>query len=88
MWHLRQNHDYMDKAQIEEVAERVGMDREQALEVFLRLAGQVWAGELLPAEGPPITVSAPRTEAPPWEKVIFNRVWFRKRGKLDTSDPD
>ena len=82
MWRLREHHDYMDKAQIEEVGERVGMDREMALEVFLRLAGQVWSGELLLQEGPPIMVSSPRTQAPPWDGVIFDRGWFRNRGKL------
>ena len=75
----------MDRVQIEEVGERIGMDHETTIGIFLCLAGEVWAGELLPEEGPPIAVSAPRTGAPPWNGVAFDRVWFQKRGKLPTS---
>ena len=71
----------MNKAQIEGVGARVGMDRETTIRAFLRLGGEVWSGELIPGGGPPITVSGPRTEAPSWEGVLFDRVWFGKRGK-------
>ena len=75
LWCLRQKHNYMSRAHIENVGERVGMDRETTIEAFLRLAGAVWVGELIPEEGPPITVSGPRTEAPRrWDRVVFERV--------------
>jgi hypothetical protein len=76
----------MDKVQIEEVGERIGIDRETTIGIFLRLAGEVWAGQLLPEEGPPITIIEPRTEAPPWNRVTFDRNWFQERGKLSTSE--
>ena len=76
----------MDKIQIEEVGERIGMDRETTIRIFLGLAGEVWAGQLLTAEGPPIEVFSPRIEAPPWKSVTFDLDWFRQRGKLPTGD--
>jgi hypothetical protein len=82
LWCLTQDQDYMDKIHIEEVGERIGMDRETTIGIFLRLAGEVWAGELLTEEGPPITVFGPRTEAPPWNRVVFDRAWFQERGTL------
>ena len=72
----------MDRVRIEEVGERIGMDRETTIGIFLGLTGEVWAGELLPEEGPPIAVSGPRTEAPPWNRVVFDRAWFQERGTL------
>ena len=77
----------MDKAQIEEVGHRTGIDRETTIGIFLCLAGEVWAGELLPEEGLPITVFGPRSAAPPWNRVAFDRDWFQERGKLPTSGP-
>ncbi len=77
----------MDKVYIEEVGGRIGIDRETTIGIFLGLAGEVWAGELLPEEGPPIAVAGPRTKAPPWHRVAFDRTWFQKRGKLPTSGP-
>jgi hypothetical protein len=75
----------MDKVHIEEVGERIGIDRETTIGIFLGLAGEVWAGELLPEEGSPIAVFSPRSEAPPWSRVVFDRGWFQERGKLPTS---
>ena len=75
----------MDKFHIEEVGERIGIDRETTIGIFLGLAGEVWAGQLLPEKGPPIAVFGPRTKAPPWQRVAFDRDWFRERGKLPTS---
>ena len=80
LWRLRQDRDYMDTVDIGEVGERIGLDPETALGIFLRLAGEVWAGELLlEEEGPPIAVSGPRTKAPPWHRVA-SVVGFRSEG--------
>jgi hypothetical protein len=75
----------MDKVHIEEVGERVGIDHETTIGIFLFLAGEVWAGGLLSEEDPPITVLKPRTEAPPWNRVAFDRDWFQEQGKLHTN---
>jgi hypothetical protein len=75
----------MDKIHIVEVGERIGIDRETTIGIFLGLAGEVWAGQLLAEEGPPIEVFGPRIEAPPWNRVVFDRAWFQERGKLPTS---
>ncbi|MBV9455267.1 MAG: hypothetical protein JOZ19_14315 [Rubrobacter sp.] len=86
LWYLRQDQYYIDRVHIEEVGERVGIDDETTTGIFLCLAGEVWAGEHLSEEGPPMTVLAPRSEAPPWNRVTFDPDWFRQRGKLPTSD--
>lgn len=56
---MREKSFYMDKSEIEEFGEREGIPREEAAREFLRLAGRVWAGQIIVSEGPTIGVLVP-----------------------------
>ncbi len=81
---LKERTRYMDKSEVEDIGVRAGLDRTMVTPAFLRLAGSIWAGQILPEEGPPIGVHGPRTEVPSWVGVTFYVEWFQKRGKLAT----
>ena len=73
---------YMDKSEIEEIGEREGLPRKEAAREFFRLAGRVWAGQIILSEGPTIGVFGPRAAPKSWLGVTFYPEWFRNREKL------
>ena len=74
----------MDKNEIEEIGEQEGILKEEAAQEFLRLAGRVWAGQIIVSEGPTIGGFSPRVVPKSWLGVTFYTEWFRNRGKLPT----
>jgi len=72
----------MSRSEIEDMGERVGMVREEAARAFIGLAGEVWAGWVLPESGPERYVMAPTKGLPRWFAVVFNIRWFLNRGKV------
>ena len=82
--HMREESFYMDKSDIEEIGEREGIPREEAAREFLRLAGRVWAGQIIVSEGPTIGVFGPRAVPKSWLGVTLYPEWFQNRGKLAT----
>jgi hypothetical protein len=74
----------MDKNEIEVIGEREGIPKEEVAQEFLRLAGRVWAGQIIVSEGPTIGVFGPRAVPKSWLGVTFYTEWFRNRGKLPT----
>ena len=72
----------MSRSEIEDIGERVGMVREEAARAFIDLAGEVWAGWVLPESGPERYVMAPTKGLPHWFAVVFNIRWFLNRGKV------
>ena len=72
----------MSRSEIEDVGERVGMVRDEAARAFVDLAGEVWAGWVLPESGPERYVMAPTKGLPRWSAVVFNIRWLQNRGKV------
>ena len=72
----------MSRSEIEDMGERVGMVREEAARAFVDLAGEVWAGWVLPESGPERYVMAPTKGLPRWSAVVFNIRWLQNRGKV------
>ena len=72
----------ISRNEIEDIGERAGMVRQEAAQAFIDLAGDVWAGWVLPESGSERYVMAPTKGLPHWFAVVFNIRWFQYRGKI------
>ena len=72
----------ISRKEIEDMGERAGMVREEAAQAFIDLAGEVWAGWVLPESGPERYVMDPTKGLPRWCAVVFNIRWFQNRAKI------
>ncbi len=77
----------MSRNEIEDLGERAGMVRQEAAQAFVDLAGDVWAGWVLPESGSERYVMAPTKGLPHWFAVVFNTRWFQNRGKIPKPPP-
>ncbi len=59
----REGTDRLDRTRVEELGERFGLDRDQALRLFVDSRGDIWKGEFIESE-----------EEPGWEAVALERV--------------
>ena len=77
----------ISRNEIEDMGERAGMVRQEAAQAFMDLAGDVWAGWVLPESGHERYVMAPTKGLPRWVAVVFNIRWFQNRGKIPKPSP-
>jgi len=74
---------YLYRRDVEKIGESVGLSAEEATRQFLRLAGEVWVGEIWPMEGPGIPVYGPLEGlAPDWTGAWFDVSGMQSRGKI------
>ena len=74
----------MSRDEIEEIGVKAGLTRLRAAGMFMRLAGEVWAGHIYPVEGKQQfwLNSPPKEPLPRWTGVKFHRHWFQQKGML------
>ncbi len=74
---------YLYRRDVEKIGESVGLSAEEAARQFLRLAGEVWIGEIWPMEGPGIPAyGPPEGIAPDWTGAWFDVRGMQSRGKI------
>ncbi len=80
---LREEHKaHISRTRVEAIGEGLeGVGRDRAAREFLLLAGDVWAGEITPREGPAYWALGP-TRDPHWWYAHFHVPWFQNRGLL------
>jgi hypothetical protein len=74
----------MSRDEIEEIGVKAGLPRLRAAGMFIRLAGEVWAGHIYPVKGEQQfwINNPPKEPLPRWTGVKFHRHWFQQKGML------
>lgn len=84
-----ENRNYtIDRSEVEELGGSLGLPPQVATRLFFSFAGKVWAGEIVPAEGPKIDVYGPQQRRidPDWLSAYFDLPWMQRKGKIPYGD--
>ena len=76
----------LDRGEVEEIGQRVGLNAQQAACQFLQLAGDVWVGWIHPVDGGEVPAYEPQRADIEWTDVVLDRMAMERMGKIPQLD--
>ena len=77
----------MNRSEVEHIGAALWITRKDAVREFMRLAGSLWVGEVIPDGGAPVVVIGPVKLPPTWLAVHFDIAAMQRLGTLSQPLP-